>query len=79
MSGVEKIKTILGDVLGMPATAIPDDASVETLEAWDSIAHLNFVMSVEQVFGVSLTPEEAVAMTELAACRRILEGKGVQA
>lgn len=76
---MEKIKTILGDVLGVPPGQIPDSASVESLEAWDSIAHLNFVMSVEQVFGVTLTPEEAVAMTELAACRRILEQKGVSA
>jgi acyl carrier protein len=43
--------------------------------AWDSIAHLNLVMAIEQEFGVRFTPEEAGMTTTLDALREILQLK----
>lgn len=74
---MKRLREILAEVLGVGVAEIPDTANVENTERWDSVAHLNFVLSVEQAFGVQLTVEEAVAMTELAAARDILRSKGV--
>jgi acyl carrier protein len=74
----DRLRQILAETLGVPAVEIPEEASVENTPQWDSVAHLNFVLSVEQSFGVTLTVEEAVAMTELPEARRLLREKGVE-
>jgi acyl carrier protein len=74
----DRLRQILAETLGVPTVEIPEEASVENTPQWDSVAHLNFVLSVEQSFGVTLTVEEAVAMTELPEARRLLREKGVE-
>ena len=50
--------------------------SVESHQGWDSIAHLNLILAVEQEFRFMMTPEEASAahsfraMLELVNSRR---------
>ena len=47
----------------------------QTHPAWDSIAHLNLVMAVEQEFHVTFTPEEAGMTTTRDALREVLQMK----
>jgi acyl carrier protein len=75
---MDRLRKILAETLGVGEEEIGDAASVENMERWDSVAHLNFVLSVEQAFGVSLSIEEAVAMTDLAAARSLLRSKGLE-
>ena len=72
----EPLKKILADTLGAPEGQIGDDASVETLSSWDSVAHLNIVLSVEAAYGVSFTPEEITEMTSLEKIRCSLLRRG---
>lgn len=64
-------------VLGVPAEALIDEASPETVSDWDSMAHLNVVMALESEFGVSLSAEDALEMRNVAAIRRVLQIRGV--
>ena len=75
---MDRLRRILAETLGVPEEEIGDAASVENMERWDSVAHLNFVLSIEQAFGVSLSIEDAVAMTDLAGARRLLRTKGLE-
>ena len=45
---------------------------MENTPAWDSIAHLNVCLAVEAEFGISLSPEEMIAMTNVAAIQSVL-------
>jgi acyl carrier protein len=73
----EKIIRILADTLGVPTANLGADASMETQPKWDSVAHLNFVMSIEQEFGVSFDPDEMIALGTLLAVEMALAKKGV--
>ena len=73
----EKIFQILGDTLGIEAGALTDATSMENTLAWDSVAHLNLVLSLEQAFGQRFTPEEFMQMQSVAAIRRVLAGHGL--
>ncbi|MEO1008905.1 MAG: acyl carrier protein [Planctomycetota bacterium] len=53
---LSQTRRIIADTLG--ADDIAADASPDSVEAWDSFAHLNIVMALEQSFGVSFDPEE---------------------
>jgi len=53
-----RVRNILADLLSVPQEEITAESSPETLASWDSIQHMNFVLSVEQEFGVEFKPEE---------------------
>jgi acyl carrier protein len=53
-----QVKQILADVLSLPEEEITTDSSPETIDAWDSLQHLNLVLAIEQEFGIRFDPEE---------------------
>jgi acyl carrier protein len=44
-------------------------------EAWDSMAHINLVLMVEQEFRITFSPEEAGMTTSFESMREIVELK----
>ena len=75
----EPLKKILSDTLGIAESEIRDDSSAQNIPAWDSVAHLNIVLSLEGSYGVSFTPEEITEMTSLGKIRAALARRGVAA
>lgn len=67
---------IISDTLGLPEEAITDATSSENTPEWDSVAHLNIVMSIEQAYGLQFTPEEFMQMTSIPAMERLLQARG---
>jgi len=47
----------------------------ENTASWDSLAHLNLVLSIEQEFGIALADDEVVAMTAFGAALEIVRTK----
>lgn len=66
----ERVRRIVSDVFAVPIDQVTDESSPETIEAWDSIAHLNLVLSLEQEFAVTFELEE---ITELTSVRAIVD------
>lgn len=72
----EKVEGLLADVLQVPAAEITDDLSMKDVEAWDSLKHMELVVSLEQTFGLQLTFDEIVAMQSVGEIKRVMRGKG---
>lgn len=72
------VKRILADTLGIAEDALPPDAAAGQIPGWDSVAHLNFVLSLEANFQISLMPDEIAAMTSLEKARAALARHGVK-
>lgn len=66
------LKTVMATVLGIPADAIGDDTSMDTVESWDSIKHMNLVLAIEEEFGVSIPDEDAANITSYPLIRLVL-------
>jgi acyl carrier protein len=75
--GCDRLRETMAAVLGVPAEALIDQASPETISDWDSMGHLNLVMALESEFGVSLSAEDALEMRNVASIRRVLQTRGV--
>ncbi len=73
----EKLFQILADTLGVPLEALSDETSMENTPAWDSVAHLNLVLSLEQAFGQRFSPEEFMQMQSVSAIQRVFAGHGL--
>ena len=62
----------MATVLGISADAISDDTSMDTVESWDSIKHMNLVLAIEEEFGVSIPDEDAANITSYPLIRLVL-------
>ena len=59
MSTVDnRVKNVMSVVFEIPADAITEDSSSDTIENWDSIRHLNLILALEEEFEVSIPDEE---------------------
>ena len=63
---------VIARVLGVAASEVNDATSNKTLAAWDSLAHMNLVLEIEAVYGVALSTEDAMTMTDVATIKRLL-------
>ena len=73
----EKLKQVMADVFGIPADAIGDSSSLETIERWDSIGHLNLVLALEEQFNVSFNEDQMTEITSYPLVKGVLEDLGV--
>ncbi|MFZ4498308.1 MAG: acyl carrier protein [Burkholderiales bacterium] len=67
------LKTVMATVLGIQTDAIGDDTSMDTVESWDSIKHMNLVLAIEEEFGVSIPDEDAANITSYPLIRLVLD------
>lgn len=77
ISAKERIHRIVSDVFGIPRNDVDDGTSPDDVETWDSEAHINLILSLEEEFGISLSPEEALQMLSVRLVRMILAEHGV--
>jgi len=71
----EQVRTISTDIFQVPAGQITTESSPKTLEAWDSVQHLNLVLALEQHFGVQFEPEEMDQMKTIGSISELVESK----
>lgn len=73
MSRVQlRAKELLGQAFELSAEVIPDDASLESFEPWDSLGHVKVIMTVEEAIGRSLEIEEALQVASVDDLDRLL-------
>ena len=65
MIEIGQIKEVLSAVIDVPLEEIGDDASMDDLEAWDSLAQMNLVIALEEEFVITIPDEEVGTMLSL--------------
>jgi len=64
-----RLRETMSFVLGVDESELDDGASVETVESWDSIHHMNLILALEDEFDVRF-PEDSIAeLTSFSALR----------
>jgi acyl carrier protein len=67
---------VMSRVFGVERSRLDDASSSKTLPEWDSLAHMTLVLELETAYGVTLSVEDVLAMTDVASLRRILTSRG---
>lgn len=67
------LKQVLAAVFSVPADSITDDSSMDTIESWDSIKHMNLVLALEEEFGVTIPDKDAANITSYRLVRLVLQ------
>jgi acyl carrier protein len=71
----EEVRSIASDLLGIPAGQISAASSPENIEVWDSVQHLNFVLAIEEKFGLQLSPEEMEQIKSIGEAAGLVESR----
>ena len=53
--------------------SIDDSMSIENVKGWDSMAHVGLILALQQEFDVSISPAEAIELTDVAAIKQFLQ------
>ena len=54
----ERIKQVMGVVFDISPDQINEDSSIDNIENWDSLKHLNLILALEEEFVISIPDEE---------------------
>ena len=63
----------MSNLFDIPVDDINDNISTENCEEWDSLQHLNLIFAIEEEFGVSLTDDDVLKITDFKSIIDILE------
>ena len=77
MSNEFKLKEVLHKIFKIEISSINDETSVDTVDIWDSLKHLNLVIALEEAFNITFTEEESVEIMSYPLIKAILNEHGV--
>lgn len=73
------VENLLSDVLQIPASQITEELAMKDVDAWDSLKHMELIVSLEQSFGIELSFDEIVRMRSVGEIKRVLKERGAAA
>lgn len=71
----DKIRQVFKELFKINPEDFREDLDMNSVAGWDSLNHLNLVISLEELFGISFTTEEVIQMTSVKAIIETLRGK----
>jgi acyl carrier protein len=72
---LNKVLAVATDVFQVPPSTLGPASSPDTIETWDSLHHLSFVVALEQEFNVQFSPEEIEQLLSIELTTALLEEK----
>ena len=72
---VEVIKEILADVLELSKEQIDETITMENVDTWDSLRHMEIMLAIEGKFGIQFEPDELVDMTTYSDISKLVNDK----
>ena len=73
MHQIETVKNLMAATFGIERDRIGPQTEQLDIVEWDSVGHLNLMLSLEQTFGVTLDVEQMTQLTSVPAILQYLE------
>lgn len=77
MSIFEQLQDAIAITLKVPASKITETTKDEDLAAWDSLGHVNLMMTLEQTFDIFLDVEDFSKLNSVPAIIEYLREQGI--
>ena len=68
-----KVREIMSSVLDIPEAVITDNTTPENTKNWDSLAHINLVVALEEQFGVTFGEDHITNLISISAICNIIK------
>lgn len=73
----DEFRALFSKILQLPTDQIHDELSPETAQSWDSLAMVDLIVGVEELFKITLSHEELMQFTSVGSLRGLLKTKGI--
>lgn len=73
---MEMIKSIMAELFRLNISDVGDGLTMKATPAWDSLRHMELVVTIEKAYGIELEMDEIVMMTSYLAIIDVLKRKG---
>ena len=71
----EKLRALMADLLQLKPEQITDALAMRETETWDSLKHMEVIVTIEKTFNLELTFDEIVAMRTFGEIKRIVASR----
>lgn len=78
MSLFERLREAVAATINVPEESITPTSSNETIAAWDSLAQVNLMITLEQTFDLTLEVEDFSRLTSIPTILDYLSRHGIQ-
>ena len=69
------LKNILSEVFSQNNICLDD--SIDTIEEWDSMLHIELIIALEESYSIRIEPEDIVTLTDVKSIQDYLNNKGL--
>ena len=73
MVNEEALRRTMATILRVPVDSIDERTSMDTVEGWDSLKHMNLVLALEDEFKISIPDEDAANITSYPLIKLVLD------
>ena len=70
-----EVRAILATVLRLEEAVISSDASTDNLDQWDSLAHMNLIVAIENKYNITFDEQEILESTNLISVIQLVKSK----
>jgi acyl carrier protein len=71
----EKLKKIMASVFNVSPGEIDEGCAVGSFKKWDSLAHMNLIVILEQEYDLELSDDDVADMLSYAIIKKIIDEK----
>jgi acyl carrier protein len=57
-----RVRNVIASIFKIPESQAGRGASIDTVEGWDSLAHMNLVVALEETFSMTFSPDDVVSL-----------------
>lgn len=72
----KRLEEVFQEVFDDEHLTLTDEMTARDIPAWDSVAHINLMFSIEQVFGVHFSGNELAEFNNIGELKAFLMSKG---
>jgi acyl carrier protein len=71
-----KLNRIISDALQISEDQITPEMAIHDMPTWNSLSHIELIVSIESAFEIELSADDIVAMTSVEHIQRVLRERG---
>jgi acyl carrier protein len=76
MSVQQRLEEVFQEVFDDDNLTLTDEMTAQDISAWDSVAHINLMFSIEQAFGVHFSGNQLAQFKNIGELKAFLISKG---
>ena len=72
---MDKLNKILCEVFRLKENELRDSLTMENIQSWDSLRHMDLITSIEESFNIQFTMDDIMNMKDIKTIKEIVSKK----